>query len=487
MSSFKFSVTHMRGLNRQQLRDLLRFAGRRLGEDRLPQVAGSLTFTTILSLVPMLTIALAIFTAFPLFGTFRAALEAYFVQNLMPKGVANTILNSLNQFASKSARLSAVGGIALVFTSVMTMATIERVFNQIWRIKNSRPLLQRVLVYWAIITLGPLLIGVSISVTSYISGATSGAVNSLPWLGATFYTLVSVLLTTAVFTFMYSAVPSQSVDWRDALAGGLLAGVGVEIAKRLFAVYILKFPTYTMVYGAVAALPIFLVWIYMLWMITLLGALLAAALPVVRYERWWHVASPGSEFIDAMQVLKHLYRARAGGDSSVVDIGTLRFETKLGLDEVQTLLQKMLECGWVGSIKADAPKKKSAWGRSNEDGLDRWTLVSNPDVLKLSDVYRLFVFDPLHVDAGEERQLADSVEAAINGVLGQSLSDYFEAQRQGGDSLDASLRPAVAMMPAPRSQTLLQQNLPEKNEEKADQLESAAARPHPAKAFRWPR
>jgi hypothetical protein len=131
-------------------------------------------------------------------------------------------------------------------------------------------------------------------VTSYLSTATGGAVKSLPWLGASFYTLVSLMLSTLAYTLLYSTVPNQTVDWRDAAAGGLLAGIGLEIAKRLFAAYILQFPTYTMVYGTVAVLPIFLVWIYMMWMITLFGALLTAALPVVRYERWWHVPSPGA-------------------------------------------------------------------------------------------------------------------------------------------------------------------------------------------------
>lgn len=413
----------MQGLSRTQLRDLFRFAVKRLNDDRLPQVAGSLTFTTILSLVPMLTIALAIFTAFPLFSTFRSALEAYFVQNLMPKGVANTILGYLNQFSSKSARLSAVGGVALILTSVLTMATIDRVFNQIWRVKKSRPLLQRILVYWAIITLGPLLIGVSISVTSYLYSATNGVVTSVPLIGASFYTLVSILLTTAAFTLLYIAVPNQWVDWRDAIWGGLLAGVAVEIAKRLFASYVLKFPTYTMVYGAVAALPIFLLWIYMLWMITLVGALLTAALPIVRYERWWHVATPGSEFVDAMKVLKILHDARANGESATVDVSLLRSHTQMGLEELQNLLQKMLDAGWVGSLKSEAPKK-SAWNKRLADGLDRWTLLINPEFLKLVDVYRLFVFDTAaHVD--DERLLVNKLDAAVAAVLDQTLASYF--------------------------------------------------------------
>ncbi|WP_343654117.1 YihY family inner membrane protein [Herbaspirillum sp.] len=435
----------MRGLSREQLSDLLRFAGRRLREDRLPQVAGSLTFTTILSLVPVLTIALALFTAFPLFSTFRASLEAYFVENLMPKGVANTILGYLNQFAAKSARISAVGGVVLILTSVLTMSTIESVFNQIWRVKKSRPLVQRVLVYWAIITLGPLLIGVSISVTSYLSSATGGAVKSLPWLGASFYTLVSLMFSTLAYTLLYSTVPNQTVDWRDALAGGLLAGVGLEIAKRLFAVYIMQFPTYTMVYGTVAVLPIFLVWIYMMWMITLFGALLTAALPVVRYERWWHVASPGAEFIDAVKVLKFLHAARVGVESAVVSMDEVRRATRLGLGELQQLLSRMSEEGWVASVKPET-SRRTGWNRRITDDMDRWTLVANPSTIRLARVYRLFVFDPaVLAQAGEEEALVRRVEDAIDGVLGQSLDDYCGGA--GGASADPQAQSTVAAMP----------------------------------------
>ena len=126
------SVDMVRGLTWSETRDLLRFARRRLTEEKLPQVAGSLTFTTTLALVPLLTIVLAIFTTFPVFSNFRASLDAYFVQTLMPKGIANTIVSNLTQFASKATGLSAVGAVALIFTSAAMMGMIERVFNQIW-------------------------------------------------------------------------------------------------------------------------------------------------------------------------------------------------------------------------------------------------------------------------------------------------------------------------------------------------------------------
>ena len=423
---FPFKFSHLRGLSLDELRDLFRFAGRRLSEERLPQVASSLTFMTILALVPMLTIALAIFTAFPLFSTFRASLEAYFVHNLMPKGIANTILSNLNQFASKSASLSAVGGVALIVTTGMTMSTVDQVFNSIWRVKTQRPFIQRALVYWALVTLGPLLIGISITATSYLTEATNGLVIS--WLGKWFYTVVSVSLTTAAFTLLYVVVPNRFVNWRDAVWGGLFAGIAIEVAKRIFAAYVIKFPTYTIIYGALAALPIFLLWIYMLWMITLVGALVVAALPVIKHERWWHVPPPGSAFVDAMAVLQVLHEARIANSSSAVSATQIRRATRLGFDESENLLQQMLEAGWVGRISKALPKRLR-WNRHALSHLDQWTLLANPDSLKLAEIYRLFVFNTASY-AVDAPPLAKRVEETIELGLDQSLARYFGQSSQ---------------------------------------------------------
>jgi len=419
MSSSHLSL--LRGLSWPDVRNLFRFALRRLEEERLPQVAGSLTFTAVLALVPILTIALAIFTTFPLFNTFRTSLEAYFTQSLMPKAVANTVLGYLTLFATKATRLSAVGAIALIVTAVAMMGMIERAFNQIWRVRTARPFAQRMLVYWAIITLGPLLIGISISLTSYLFAATSGVVSGVPLIGAVFYTAISILLTTGAFTLLYVAVPNRLVDWRDAAWGGLLAALAFEVAKRLFAIFIARFPTYTMIYGALAAMPIFLVWVYLSWLITLVGAVLAAALPIVKYERWWHVPVPGSVFVDAMSIIRVLFQARSFDASAAVDAAVIRSRTRLGFDEIDSLLQHMLDAGWVGRIKSEAPRRIK-FGKRLPEGLDRWTLLANPEQLKLADVYRLFVFKTSGKNA-----LARRVEAAVEQGLNETLAAHFKA------------------------------------------------------------
>jgi membrane protein len=142
-------------------------------------------------------------------------------------------------------------------------------------------------------------------------------------------------------------------------------------------------------------------------------------LPIVKYERWWHVPQPGSAFVDAMALLAVLFDARTTQHSSVVDTKLLRDKTHLGFDEAETLLEKMLDAGWVGRIKSEGPKRMQ-WGKRITDGLDRWTLLVNPQQVKLADVYRLFVFD----GSGNE-ELAKKVESAVERGLDQSLADYF--------------------------------------------------------------
>src|SRR5471032_680363 len=412
--SCRGGIDTVRSLSWPEVRDLFLFAQRRLREESLPQVAGSLTFTTVFALVPLLTIALAIFTTFPLFNAFRSSLEAYFVQSVMPKSISTTILNYLTMFASKATRLSAVGAVALIFTSIAMMNLIERVFNRIWRVRAERRWTKRILVYWAIITLGPLLIGVSLTLSGQVFMATSDLIGDVPVVGALIYTVLSLALTTAGFTLLYVAVPNRDVDWYDGAWGGLVAGLAFEVAKRGFAVFITQFPTYSKIYGALAALPLF------------------------KYERWWHEAQPGGEFVDAMAILRVLHVACKCGDTALVSAGAIRARTRLGFDEMDTLLEKMMAEGWVGRVKVDAPQRVQ-WGKRVSDG-DNWVILANVEKLTLAEVYRLFVFSGLPINAGvvsdsdderdlqvarEAASLAREVESAVEAGLGKTLADHF--------------------------------------------------------------
>jgi membrane protein len=435
------SVDMVRGLTWDETRDLVRFARRRLKEEKLPQVAGSLTFTTTLALVPLLTIVLAIFTTFPMFGQFRTMLDQYFVQSVMPKSISNTIISNLTQFANKATRLSALGAVALLFTSTAMMGMIERAFNQIWRVRRPRPLVQRVMIYWALATLGPLLFGLSLTVTSQLFTATGGLGKALPIVGALFTTLVSLGLTTGAYTLLYMTVPNRYVDWRDAVWGGLVAAIAFEVAKRMFAVFIRQFPTYAIIYGALAALPLFLLWMYLSWMITLVGALLAAALPVVKYERWWHEPVPGGAFVDAMAILKVLHGGAQLTGTALVSSAAIRAHTRIGYDEMTTLLEQMVAAGWVGRVQNEAAGRVR-WGANVRESFDNWVLLVDTGTIRLSDVYRMFVFggagtevvaagetvaaaalaSPLALDTAA---LTRRVEAAVEQGLDQTLAEHF--------------------------------------------------------------
>ena len=403
-----------------EVRSLILFALRRLADGQLAQVAGSLTFTTVLALVPILTIALAIFTAFPLFNTFRTSLEAYFIQSLMPKAISTNILGYLNQFATKATRLSAFGAVALMVTSIAMLATIDKVFNEIWRVKHRRSLIKRMMVYWALITLAPLLLGVSLTVTSYLFDATSDLVGVIPGSKA-LYTMTSIVLSSCAFALLYVVVPNRPINWRDAAWGGLVAGGLFEIAKRIFAAFVIHLPSYTIVYGAVALFPIFLIWIYTCWVITLFGAVITASLPVVKYERWWHVPRPGSRFVDAMTLLETLFNARVRSVQAGMSSWEIRQKTRLGFDEIERLLTQMTKAGWVGRLHADEGITKKPVPLA---GSEWWVLLANPAVIPVSQVYRLFVFE-----AQADARLSKTVELAIEQGLQQTLEDFFTAHK----------------------------------------------------------
>ena len=282
----------------------------RFREDRLGLTASSLTFTTTMALVPFFTVALAVFTAFPMFSKLQDALQAWLVQSLIPDAIARQVLGYLNQFAGKASRLGAVGLAALLVTALALVLTIDRTLNNIWRVRRPRPLGQRVLVYWGVMTLGPLLLGASLSLSSYLVSESRGLVAAMP---GTLHVLLAILeffLLAAGLAALYRYVPNTPVRRGHAWAGGLFAALGIEIARKLLAFYIGKVPTYSAVYGTFATLPILLVWIYTAWVIVLLGAVIAAYLPSLvagTRLRGGH----GWQFQLALEVLGELAAARA--------------------------------------------------------------------------------------------------------------------------------------------------------------------------------
>src|SRR5882724_8141908 len=296
------------------LRQLGRFLAhvfKRFNEDRCLQIASSLTFTTLLALVPLVTLTLALMAAFPIFSGLGEHIHAFLLANMLPEKAGSVVSGYIEQFSGQAGRLTALGSAVLAVTAFLLMFTIERAFNSIWRVSRTRPLAQRILVYWAALTLGPVLIGASLSITSYLVGASLGLTREAPLAGTAILWLAPFVLTWAAFTLLYYVVPNRAVKPRHALAGGLVAACVFELMKRSFAFYVAQIPTYTLVYGAFAVIPIFLLWIYFSWVVIVIGALIAALAPDFAVLRDTAGHAPVG-FREALTTLLVLARAQQG-------------------------------------------------------------------------------------------------------------------------------------------------------------------------------
>ena len=335
----------------------------RFREDHLGLTASSLTFTTILALVPFFTVALAVFTAFPIFGKLQDALQGWLVSSLVPDSISRQVLGYLTQFASKASSLGAAGFSILLATALALILTIDRTLNDIWRVQRLRPLGQRVLIYWAAITLGPLLMGASLALTSYVMSASGGLVKRLPDGVQLLFDSIQFVVLAGGMAALYHYVPNTPVKWRHAWTGGLFVAVCIELAKKVLAVYLGKVPTYSVVYGAFATLPILLVWIYVAWVIVLLGAVVTAYLPSLLAGVARRGTVAGWTFQLAVEVLQQLHRVR---HQPLKGLRPSQLAQLLRVDGLQLapVLEALTALDWVGQVndaavgEADVPESR---------------------------------------------------------------------------------------------------------------------------------
>jgi membrane protein len=342
---------------RQLLADLARFPWlptaltlrERFREDRLGLSASSLTFTTTIALVPFFTVALALFTAFPMFGKLQANLQRWLVQSLVPDSIARQVLGYLTQFAGKASRLGGLGLAALVISAIALVLTIDRTLNGIWRVRRPRPLAQRVLIYWAAITLGPLLLAASLGTTSYFISESRGLVTHLPGMLTFMLNATEFVLLSTALTALYRFVPNTPVRRAHAIAGGVFSAIGIELAKRLLAWYISLVPTYSMVYGAFATVPILLVWIYIAWVIVLLGAVVAAYMPSLLAGARRRGGGHGWQFQLALEILQQLEAARPTARRGYT-AAELAARMEVDVLQLEPVLQTLVQLDWIGRL-----------------------------------------------------------------------------------------------------------------------------------------
>ncbi|MBA3059714.1 MAG: YihY family inner membrane protein [Gammaproteobacteria bacterium] len=344
----------------------------RFSEDRLGLTASSLTFTTTMALVPFVTVALAVFTAFPMFAQLQSVVQQWLVKSLIPDNIARQVLGYLTQFAGQASKLGGAGIALLLVTAVALILTIDHTLNSIWRVRTRRPLGQRVLVYWAALTLGPLLLGLSLSITSYAISASKGVVGVMPGGVQLLLDALQFFLVAWGMAALYHFVPNTWVKWSHAWAGGLFVSAGIELAKKLLALYLSQVPTYSVLYGAFATVPILLIWIYVAWVIVLLGAVIAAYLPSLLSGIQHRGHAHGLQFQLALETLQQLDRVRV---MDVKGLTTDQLAALLRVDALQLepVLETLSELDWIGLLdeefKGDAA---------------RYVMLANPDSTALA-------------------------------------------------------------------------------------------------------
>jgi membrane protein len=370
----------------------------RFGEDRLGVTASSLTFTTTIALVPLITVALAMFSAFPMFGKLQLVLQRWLVDSLVPESISRQVLGYLTQFAGQANRLGSIGLVALFGTALALILTIDRTLNAIWRVRQPRPLAQRMLIYWSGMTLGPLLLGASVTMTSYALSASKGLVDGVPGIGL-LLDVIQIMILAAGTAALYYYVPNTSVKWSHAWVGGLFVSAGMEVAKKLLVLYLSKVPTYSVIYGTFATVPILLVWIYLAWVIVLLGALITAYMPSLRAGVVRHDHGSGWRFQLALESLQLLHQARTT-DGKGLTVGQLAGSLQVSHLGIESALEPLVKLDWVARLD-DGPEQPEA----------RFVLLADPDTTRMAPLMNSLLLR--RVDSTEKLWLS----ARLNAVL----------------------------------------------------------------------
>lgn len=279
------------------LLDFIRYLLARMSYDRVNVNAGYLAYITLLSMVPLLTVLLSILSSFSLFVSAGDVLQDFVITHFVP-AAGEAVKTALQEFVANTGKMTAVGGLFLFVAAIMLISNIDENLNFIWRVKQKRRVVFSFAMYWMILTLGPILVGASIAATSYITSL--NILESETFSGAYHFSLrwLPFVLSFCAFVGLYVLVPNKKVYLRHAIIGALIAAVLFELSKKGFALYITQFPSYQLIYGALAAIPILFVWVYLCWLIVLIGAEVTAALGEREH---WSDTTPMVHFVPSAE------------------------------------------------------------------------------------------------------------------------------------------------------------------------------------------
>lgn len=413
-SSLQFALdvqAHLASLKR-----LARHVWKHFSEDRCFEEAASLGYTSLLAMVPLLAVIFGIVAAFPVFSDWSNELKSFLFRQFLP-GTGEQIGDYLNTFLASVSSLTLPGTIFLFITALLLMFEIERAFNRIWRVDRSRSVLNRVVMYWAVLTLGPMLLGAAVALSlQKVAGPQAWGEDAT----ATWYRAGIFFLSWTVFAVMFLLVPNRHVKFRHALLGALLSAILFELAKLGFVAYV-KNANYTVIYGALATIPLFLFWLYLVWSVILLGASLAASLTTFAdSERSRNAWPERQDFQLVFRLVGHLWQAQQTGgdlsDSRIMSLEPVGDERRL-----QHLLHD-LEAARVVA----------------RDELGRWRLVRDLADFSLSDLYCSGNYHLPVAGSGSSAPESVTVNSAWDQAFQQAIR---EIQQKGLAGLNRPLRP----------------------------------------------
>ncbi|MCL2658760.1 MAG: YihY family inner membrane protein [Betaproteobacteria bacterium] len=362
-----------------EIRRFIELLIERFNAVRCSLIAGSLTFTTLLSLVPLLAVALTVMAQLPVFQSLGQTLHAFLIENFLPDKAGRVIATYVVQFSEKAASLTLVGSIALIATAILLLQTIDQAFNAIWEVKRPRPLWSRLTVYWLALTLGPVLLAGSIAATLQIVQASLGAIDEPVWLRAIVTKMLPVLLFSVFFGFLFFAVPNRRIVLWHAAIGGFVAGLGIVLLQRALGYYFAQLSSYTLLYGTFSAVPIFLVWLYSSWLVILVGALIAAVIPDYLLRRKLLPTTVSGRFYAAIRLRAALRGRQDRGQ--LTTLAELARDSRQRTEDTEMMLESMREAGWIAET---------------DEGY--WLLVGCGEQLSDMALFRRFVLPAEEID-----------------------------------------------------------------------------------------
>jgi len=382
-----------------------RFLLQRMADNRLMQVAGSLTFTTMLALVPLLTIALIVISALPMFADYSTRFKVMLLSTLMPEFAGKVLTVYMRQFADNAEKLTAAGLLMLAVTTLMLMATIERTFNAIWGVVRARNFLQQAVIYWVMLTLGPAVLGGGLLLWHNLFKATH-LVRTAPFLAELLQSCGAIALTTVALSLLYRVVPNRHVPSRHAWWGALVTALLLEVAKLCFGVYIDSIASYKLVYGAFASIPIVLLWVFCMWLVVLAGAVFTCGLSYWEDGAWRRRLNGRRRLLDALRLLLALQDAHHQGVALTPP--ALRARVPIGFDELGWVLDKLALCGYVQQGQGDT-----------------WVLMRALDTIPVAELFHVFIYSGGHRRSDPvEKQFDDLMAPLLSGLETVSVADF---------------------------------------------------------------